>query len=269
MRRAAQASSLKPQASLGVTLLELLVVITLLGMLSLGLLFSMRISSAAWQRGNARMASDRQVVAAAGLLSAQLANARPRVVRWTPPGAKDRSRSQTSAIALAGGRPAPGAGFGQVAFAYFEGAPERLRFLTAYSVEARARGGLWLAEYFFIREEGGACNLLYNEWPFREDSDAAATVSAAGYDPNLGRLRVDFAPPAREQQTRQLYRGLRQCHFEYLIEPEKGEPYWGAAWQTNNKLLPRAVAARFEGREAGGIAPVAVVATVPMREVLP
>lgn len=228
----------------GVTLLELLAAITLLGLISLGLLTSLRIGSSAWRRGNQRMAADRRVLAAADLLSAQLANAQARVIRWGP---AERG----------------------VRFAYFDGASDRLRFLTTYSLEARSRGGLWLAEYFFARREDGACDLLYNEWPLRQEGDAGSTVRAAGYDITLGRQRVDFAPAVRTESTREIYRGLRQCRFEYLIQPLQAEAYWGTRWETDQKLIPRAVAARFEGVPAGGIEPVGTVATLPVREVVP
>ena len=248
----------------GVTLLELLVVITLLGLVSLGLVSSLRIGSSAWRRGNARLAADRRVVAATDLLSAQLANAQARPVRWGPATSSANRAFDSSADR-------------EVRFAYFDGAPDRLRFLSTYSLEARSRGGLWLAEYFFVRKESETCDLLYNEWPFRDDRDVASTVRAAGYDITRGRQRVDFAPAARTASTRELYRGLRQCHFEYLTEPadfspsreERQESFWAPEWETNAKFLPKAVAARFVGTEAGGIAPVGIVATLHVREIAP
>ncbi len=230
----------------GVTLLELLVVVTLLGLVSLGLLFSLRIGSSAWHRGNARMLADRRVVAAAGLLSAQLADAQARRIRWGP---QER----------------------QVQFAYFDGAPDRLRFLTSYSLRAQARGGLWLAEYFFARAEDGTCDLLYNERPFQDDADVASTVEAANFDPAArgGRWQIVFVPAQRDASTRVLYRGLKECHFEYLIESPQGEAHWGPEWEADAKLLPRAAAARFTGTELGGIAPLAMVVTIHAREVRP
>ena len=242
-----QAAIRNPQLN-GVTLIELLVAITLLGLVSLALLFSLRIGSSAWQRANARMAADRRVVAAAELLSNQLADAQPRRVFWGLPE-----------------RP--------VSFVYFEGAQDRLRFLTGYSLAARARGGLWLAEYSIERStpggEAGTCSLLYNEWPFRVDSDVASTVREAGYDTVSGRLAVEFSPSARDPQPRELYRNLEKCSFEYLIEPPQKDAYWGPRWETNSQFLPRAVALRFQGRESGGIAPVATVTVLPWREVSP
>ena len=241
--KSAQSADKFDVLSRGVTLIELLAAITLLGMVSLALLFSLRIGSSAWQRANARMAADRRVVAAADLLSTQLADARPRRVFWGPPE-----------------RPA--------SFAYFEGAPNRLRFLTSYSLAARSRGGLWLAEYS-IEGDSGTCRLLYNEWPFRMDSDVAWTVREAGFDAGKNRMVVDFSPPARDPEPRELHRNLEKCGFEYLIEPPQGEAFWGPQWETNSQFLPRAVALRFKGKETGGIAPVATVATLPWREVLP
>src|ERR1035438_3865967 len=132
----------------GVTLVELLVAITLLGFVSLGLLFAMRIGIGSWQRGDARMAHDRAVVTAGDLITAQLAGAQARIVGWGP-------REQ------------------RVAFLLFDGAADRLHFITRYSVAARERGGSYLAEYWFERNARNECRLLYNEYPFRNDNDAA------------------------------------------------------------------------------------------------
>ncbi len=234
-----------PHSELGTTLLELLVAVLLLGLVSLGLLFSLRIGSSAWHRGDARVLADHRVVGAAGLLTTQLAEVQVRRVRWGP----DERR---------------------VAFVYFDGAPQRLRFLTRYSLREQSRGGTWLAEYFFALSEDGACELLYNERPFQDDADAAFSVRSADSDPAAqGRPHIVFAPARRDAETRVLYRGLRQCQFEYLIEPPNAPARWGSQWETNDNSLPRAAAARFSGTERGGIAPVAMVATLRVREVAP
>ncbi len=233
---------MRPLSKRGVTLIELLVAISLMGMISLALLFSMRIGSGAWRRGNARMAANRGVIAAGDLISAQLADVQARRVKWGP------DDSPTF-------------------FAYFDGAPERLRLLTSYSLALRSRGGVWLAEYFFVKE-GDGCALRYYERQYDTDRDIASTVRGAGFDPFANRMSVLFNsdPPASSGRT--LYTGLRDCRFEYLIEPQDAPAYWGKYWITNDRYLPRSVAVRVEGPEQGGIAPVATVATLHLNEVL-
>jgi prepilin-type N-terminal cleavage/methylation domain-containing protein len=219
----------------GVTLIELLVAITLLGLVSLSLLFALRIGSSAWQRGSARLAVDRRVVAVHDLLTTQLGEVRPARVGWGP-----REK--------------------RVAFAYFDGAPDRLRFITSYSLERQGRGGLWLAEYALRDGE-----LRYRELPFVDDEDAVPTILECHFED--ARLVVSFAPPARE--SRVLLSGLGDGAFEYLIEPPQREAYWGRAWPVDGQWLPRSVALRFTAQEAGGIAPVAVVASLNVHEVKP
>lgn len=228
----------------GVTLLELLVAISLLGMVSLGMLFGLRIAASAWHKGNTRMAAGRQVIAASDLFAEQIANARPRLVEWGP---LDRP----------------------VRFFYFEGTHDRLRFLTATSAAGRSRSGLWLVEYSFRPDDGGRMKLVYNEWPFREDADAAQTVQDIAMDPTRNRMAVRFIAPASTAQTRELYRDLDDCGFEYLILRPGEEPRWEPQWEVDRPLLPPAVAARFRTREGRGIAPVAMVASFNVREVRP
>ncbi len=225
----------------GVTLLELLVAISLMGMVSLGLLFGLRIAASAWHKGNSRLAEGRQVIAAADLFAEQIANARPRVVEWGP---RDRA----------------------VRFFYFEGTHDRLRFVTATSLAGRSRSGLWLAEYSFRPDDRGRAKLVYNEWPFREDADAAQTIQDIAMDPARNRLAVRFIAPASTPQTRELYRDLEDCGFEYLILRSGEEPRWEPQWEVDRPLLPPAVAVRFRAREGRGIAPVAMVASFNVRE---
>ena len=227
----------------GVTLVELLVAITLLGFVSLGLLFAMRIGIGTWQRGDARLAVDRAVVTAGDLIAAQIADAQARNVGWGP--LEQR-----------------------VSFLLFDGAPERLHFLTRYSVARRERGGSYLAEYWFEHDARGECRLLYNEYPFRGDNDAVAVVEKLARDPN-GQILVQYRAPHAGPNTRILYTGLHDCGFEYLIEPSDRPVYWGKLWPGDFRKLPHAVAVRFLGVEAGGIAPVATVAMINAREVWP
>jgi prepilin-type N-terminal cleavage/methylation domain-containing protein len=236
---------MKTRPQNGVTLIELLVAITLLGFVSLGLLFAMRIGISSWQRGDARLAADRAVVSAGDLISAQLASAQARIVNFGP-------RDQ------------------RVSFLLFEGIADRLHFLTRYSVAGRERGGSYLAEYWFERNAHNECRLLYNEYPFRSDDDAIAVVDQIVQGPG-GQL-VQYRAPRAGPKTRILYTGIHDCGFEYLIEPSDRPVYWGKLWPRDGEgwhMLPHAVAVRLQGPEAGGIAPMATVAMINAREVWP
>jgi prepilin-type N-terminal cleavage/methylation domain-containing protein len=228
----------------GVTLLELLVAISLFGMVSLGLLFSLRIAVSAWQKSNARLAADRRVLAAGDLFAEQVANARPRIVAWGP---QDH----------------------QVKIFYFQGLHDRLRFLTATSLSGRSRSGLWLVEYSFRQDDGGRCRLAYNEWPFSYDSDAAQTIQDVALDQATSRMVIRFITPQTTPQTRDLYSDLESCGFEYLTERPGEESRWETEWISLRPSLPPAVAVRFRGREGRGISPVAMVAKFNVREVKP
>jgi type II secretory pathway pseudopilin PulG len=234
---------MKHKSQLGITLIELLVAITLLGFVSLGVLFALRIGISSWQRGDARMAADRAAITAGDLIAAQLAGAQARTVGWGP-------REQRTSFLL------------------FDGAADRLQFLTRYSVASRERGGSYLAEYWFEHNASNVCRLLYNEYPFRNDNDATAVVEQIAVD-RAGQPVVVYRAPHAGPNTRVLYGGLHDCAFEYLIEPQNRPVYWGRFWPGDPRFLPHAVAVRFVGAEAGGIAPVATIAMINAREVHP
>jgi len=238
---------MKPKPQHGVTLIELLVAITLMGFVSLGLLFAMRLGIGSWQRGDARLAADRAVVAAGDLITAQLSSAQARNVDWVQ-------------------------GDQRMQFLLFEGGADRLHFLTSYSVASRGRGGSWLAEYWFEHDARNECRLLYNEYPFGSDRDAAAVVEQLVPD-RSGQLFVQYRAPHAGPNTRILYTGIHDCAFEYLIDPldqgRAGPVYWGKFWPGDPRHLPRAVAVRFRGSEGRSIAPVATVTMINAREVRP
>jgi prepilin-type N-terminal cleavage/methylation domain-containing protein len=233
---------MKPRLQNGITLIELLIAMSLLGLISLGMLFAMRIGVNSWQHANKRMSADRSVIAASDLITEQLAGARAKVVGWGP---LER----------------------RAGFLYFEGRAGRMRLLTDYSVAARVRGGMWIAEYWFESNARNECRLMYNERPFRSDDDIASTVNQVVTGP-AGYV-ADYRAPVTSASTRVLYSGIHNCTFEYLVEPFNAPVYWTPNWTSDNRLLPRAVAVRFKGEEADGIAPVAIVATLNAREVWP
>jgi hypothetical protein len=191
------------------------------------------------------LAADRAVVAAGDLIATQLASAQARQVAWGPPEQR-------------------------VKFLLFDGGADRLQFLTSYSVATRGRGGSWLAEYWFEHNAANVCRLLYNEYPFDRDDDAAAVVQQLVRD-STGQLIVQYRAPQAGPNTRILYTDIHDCAFEYLIEPlDKTIPvYWGKFWPGDPRFLPHAVAVRFRGLEGRGIAPVATVAMINAREVAP
>ncbi len=226
----------------GVTLIELLVAITLLGFVSLGLLFAMRTGVGAWQRANNRMAADRQVIAAGDLIATQLGSARAQYLGWG-------QREQ------------------RIALLYFEGRQDRLRFATDYSVASRNRGGVWLAEYWFEHNARNECRLMYNERPWREDI-AQATVAEVVQNQNGQQFA--FRPAVAGPATRVLYTGLHDCSFEYLIESLDRPVYWSVFWPWDPRVLPHAVAVRFKTPPGTrGVEPIPTVAMLNAREVYP
>ncbi len=120
----------------GVTLIELLIAITLVSMLSAGMLWAIRAGLGAMDRTNARTIASRRVLGANRVLEQQVAGLIP-------------------ALAPCAGR---------VKRVLFQGAPAAMRFVSSHSLEEAARGYPRLLEYTVIPgDQGVGVRLIVNE----------------------------------------------------------------------------------------------------------
>src|SRR5215471_3412343 len=116
----------------GVTLIELLFAITLVGLISVGLLFAMRTSLLTYDKVNQRLAEDRRVLRMELMLERQ----------------------------VGGMIPVMGGCGGQV---FFRGTQETLRFVSDYSLAQGSRGYPHIVEYQIAPDPHGGVRLLMNE----------------------------------------------------------------------------------------------------------
>jgi len=122
----------------GVTLMELLVSISLLSLLSVGMLFAIRIGMNSMQKANARLMSNRKVMGVDKIFAEQLAGFMP--VKADCPGPP------------------------VVAISFFQGEPDTMRFVSSYSLQEGTRGYPRILEYHVIPgEQGRGVRLIVNE----------------------------------------------------------------------------------------------------------
>jgi hypothetical protein len=122
----------------GVTLMELLVSISLLSLLSVGMLFAIRIGMNSMQKANARLMANRKVMGVDKIFAEQLAGYMP-------------------VKADCAGPPV-------VAIPFFQGEPDTMRFVSSYSLQEGSRGYPRILEYHVIPgEQGRGVRLIVNE----------------------------------------------------------------------------------------------------------
>jgi len=167
----------------GVTLMELLIAVVLLSLLSVGLLFALRIGLNAYSKTQTRLMDNRRVAGAQRILEQELEGLVPVVTQC-------------------GGDGAPAA--------FFQGEPDTMRLVSTFSLEGAWRGQPQILEVFVIPgADGRGVRLVVNEIPYL--GPRAAGRSCAG-------PHKFFAASAGEKSF-VLADKLDFCRFTYLEQP--------------------------------------------------
>ena len=224
----------RSESAAGFTLLELLVAITVVSLLATAVLFSWRVASSAWQKVNQRLETDRTILATHQLLQEQMASLIP-----------------YRTLSLQGSREL-----------FFQGEPEAARFVSRYSLERRARSGLYEIAYQVEQDRDGSKRLLLRETPLLGRDALSEVLLGAEMSPE-GKL-LKFRPFERDSQVVVLLENLQECRFEYY-QPRTGleAEGWVEAWRPRDNELPRAMRIRAVGRaQSGTLASDTLVAAI-------
>jgi len=197
----------------GVTLMEVLIAVSLLSLLSLGILFALRVGMGALERTDRRLMANRKVAGAQRILQEQLAGFVP-VIAVTSP--------------------SPDAGAMKVPF--FEGRPQSMRFVSTYSLSEASRGIAQILEFQVISgEQGRGVRLVVNENPYTGPLSAGVFCLGLGPDPESGIPMQRFRPISVGPGSFVLADRLAYCRFSFLgIDPVKNVEQWLPAW-----ILPK------------------------------
>src|SRR5664279_4290777 len=129
----------------GMTLMEVLIAVSLVALLSTGMLFALRAGLGSVQSINRHVQTARKASGAQTILEQQFAGLMPVVAPCRTGAAQEY------------GMPA----------AYFQGAPGAIRFVTSYSLEEAGRGRPQILELFVIpAQDGAGVRLVVNETPY-------------------------------------------------------------------------------------------------------
>lgn len=197
----------------GITLLELMIAVSLMALLSLGVLYSMRVGVNAMEKTNDRFTKNRRVLGVEKALAAQIAGLMPVTVECMP-----------------GGKAV-----------MFQGEPMAMRFVSSYSLQEGARGYPKLLEFTVIPGEAGqGVRLIVNEIPYAGPCSLRGACVGTQPDPLTGQAAPLFIPITARPDSFVLADKLAAVQFLYRDElPAPLFQKWTARWVANK--LPSAV----------------------------
>lgn len=194
----------------GVTLMELLIAITLLSLLSVGMLFALRVGINSMQKSNSRLMLNRRVMGVERVFQQQLAGYMP---------------AKADCMLPAGG---------MTTVVFFQGEERTLRLVSSYSLQDAHRGYPEILEYQVIPGENGiGLRLVVNELLYTGQTSTGQLCG--GVVPDLtgfpmGRFREVAVGP----QSFVLADKLAVCRFFYKeelpIPPPLGSDRWVGRW---------------------------------------
>ena len=224
----------------GVTLIEVMIAVSLLSLLSLGILMSLRVGMGALDRTNRRLINNRRVAGAQRILEQQLAGFIPVVALAVPSGALMK-------------------------VPFFEGRERSMRFVSSYSLSEASRGIPQILEFQIIPgEEGRGVRLVVNENAYTGPRSAGVFCLGLGQDAELGVSIQRFLPISIGPSSFVLADRLAYCRFSFLgVFPEKNLEQWLPNWIYPN--WPAGIRIDMASLETDLASLKPVTVTVPVR----
>jgi prepilin-type N-terminal cleavage/methylation domain-containing protein len=214
----------------GVTLLEVLIAVTLLSLLSVAMFMAMRIGLNSFAKADTRLMDNRRVAGAQRIVEDEIEGLMP---------------VMANCVGAAGG-----AG---PRIPFFQGEPDVMRLVSAFSLEGGWRGQPQILEMFVIPGENGlGVSLVANETLYTGPLGAGRFCTGPR----------QFIPVNAGAQSFVLADKLAYCRFQYLAPAASpGQPpQWKEIWTA--QMWPQAVRIEMAPLEAdpARVQPVSVVA---------
>ncbi len=209
---------MKPRRRAGVTLMELLIAVSLVSLLSLAILMSIRVGLNAMEKTNTTLMANRRVAGARRVLEHQFAGLMPVVAPC---------------------RPAPQAA--PVNMLFFQGEPEAMRFVSSHSLQEASRGYPRILEFQVLPgEDNRGVRLVVNELLYTGPFSVGPLCLGLGPHPGFGVAAPLFLPIQAGPASFVLADKLAYCRFAYQEVPPPPAPWqWVPLWVKPE--LPRAV----------------------------
>jgi len=189
--------------------MELIIAITLVSLLSVGILMAMRVGLDAMEKTNNRVIANRRALGAQQVLEQQIAG----LIVTTADCRMDPSAAP-------------------VELPFFQGQPQSMRFVSSYSLQEAHRGYPRILEYQVIPAENGAgVRLIVNERLY----SGPYPTGALCIGPGGPRGTAMFRPIPAGPESFVLADKLEICRFAYLRPSEQpGQPEnqtWTPVWE--------------------------------------
>jgi hypothetical protein len=204
---AARVNNASPRRA-GITLIEVLIAVSLLSLLSVGMLIAMRIGFNTLGKTDAHLVQNRKVVNVRQIVENEIAGFIATRADWR----------QTPQIVV----PVP----------FHQWEPQSMRFVTSYSLDSAWRGREQIAALQVIPGENNiGVRLIVNETPYTGAAQAGSSIEGIEPDPTTGTQLVRFTLIAPGPQSFVLADKLAYCRFSYL-EPRFEPPLrvWRPDW---------------------------------------
>ncbi len=193
----------------GVTLMELLIAISLLSLLSVGILTAMRVGLNAMAKTNGRLMDNRRMEGVQRILEQQIAGFIPVVAQCLPPEGDRRPE-----------------------LPFFQGEPQSMRFVSAYSLGEAWRGYPRILEFQVIPgEQGAGVRLVVNEHLYTGPQGAGVFCLGTAFDQSAGVQAPQFRPILAGPRSFVLADRLAFCRFSFReILPPPQRERWVSRW---------------------------------------
>jgi len=236
--------TLRSQA--GVTLIEVIVAVTLLSVLSVAMLFAMRIGLLTFQKANTKLMENRRVAGAQRILEDQIEGLMPVVAPCT---GMDGSLGAQ--------------------FAFFQGDPQNLRLVSTYSLQQGWRGQAQILEFTVIPgDKGAGVRLIVNELAYDGPPNAGRLCKGFIPDPNLGIMLPQFSAVVASPSSFVLADKLQFCRFSFLTADPRQPlvpPVWKPSWAMTG--WPRGIRIEMAPlqEDSSTLQPITVTAPIRLR----
>jgi prepilin-type N-terminal cleavage/methylation domain-containing protein len=222
----------------GVTLLELLIAVSLVSLISVGILMAMRVGLNAMEKSNSRLMDNRRVFGAQRVLEQQVAGLMAVL-------ADCRSRPDLPPLRTP----------------FFQGAPQTMRFVSSYSIQEAMRGYPRILEYQVLPVENlDGVRLVVNERLYWGPlSTGALCLGMNPQGPGILFRPVETGPRSFVLADR-----LAFCRFSYLEPlPPPALGRWVPVW--TRPELPGAIRIEMERKQADPARLPLLAVTLPVR----
>lgn len=201
---------MKTHRSGGVTLIEMLIAISLLSILSVGVLMALRVGLNALDKTNTKLMANRRSMSVQQILRSQIGGLMP----------VDADCEPDPSVPL-------------VKIPFFEGRSQSMRFVSSYSLDEAARGLPRILEFAVIPgERGRGVRLIVNEYLYTGSQSTGAKCLGMVPNPDTGTQVPRFAPVEAGPHSFVLADKLDHCSFRYRrVLPEPDLERWFPDWQ--------------------------------------